>query len=67
MDLHPRLIGFDTATAVTAIAVGFFLLIAVVVLARLIFRKDQPPAAKRFRVGVFIERDREHKDEPPPT
>lgn len=44
------------ATAITAIIAAFFLILALITLARTIFRTN-PPSAKRFRVGVFIERD----------
>jgi hypothetical protein len=51
-------IGWSDATVITAIIVSFFAVLVLAVLARSLFTRD-PPAARRFRVGVFVERDHE--------
>lgn len=43
-------------TEITAIVAGFFLLIALFALLRLLFIRDPPPW-RRVKVGVFIERE----------
>ena len=53
------MIAASTATEITAIAAGFFLLLVLIVAVRSVIRPNDPPAARRFRVGVFVERDRE--------
>jgi len=55
--MHQGLIAVDQATTITAIVVAFFALLAIIALVRSIFRRDDPPPTKRFRVGVFVERD----------
>jgi hypothetical protein len=55
-------IAVSQATAITAIIVAFFALLALVAFGRAMFRRH-PPAARRFRVGVFVERDQERKDD----
>jgi hypothetical protein len=42
--------------AVTISIIGFFALIALLTFARIWLRKA-PPSYRRFRVGVFVERD----------
>jgi hypothetical protein len=49
------------ATLITGIVVLFFALLALLAFGRAIFRRD-PPAARRFRIGVFVERDHERAD-----
>lgn len=45
----------DTATTITAIVVGFFLLLALLIFLRLLLRKG-PPHWTELRIGFFIER-----------
>ncbi len=59
--------GTSTATEITVVTAAFFLLLVLIVTARSIFRSNDPPAARRFRVGVFIERDHELEPPPPPA
>lgn len=49
----------STATEITLVVAVFFLLLVLIVVARSVFRSNDPPAARRFRVGVFVERDHE--------
>lgn len=58
------MIGYSDATVITAIAAVFFAVIAVLAFGRAMFRR-YPPTARRFRVGVFIERDHEQIGEGP--
>lgn len=41
---------------ITLAVVGFFLVLALLTFARLLLRRT-PPTYRRFRVGVFVERD----------
>jgi hypothetical protein len=50
-------LAWSDATIVTAIVAAFFLLMALIALARTILRRDRRPADWRIRVGVFLERD----------
>lgn len=50
------------AETITLAVVGFFLVLALLTFARLLLRKA-PPSYKRFRVGVFIERDFTREEE----
>jgi len=54
------MIGYSNATAITAIVAGFFILLALIALARTLFTHTTQP--RRYRVGVFVERD---TDQPP--
>ena len=48
---------------VTLAVVGFFLVLALLTFARIVLRR-MPPSYRRFRIGVFIERDNgTHNDE----
>jgi hypothetical protein len=51
----------STATEITLIVAGFFLVLALIALVRALYVKVRPP--RRWSVGVFVERDRE--PEPP--
>jgi hypothetical protein len=51
----------DTPTQITLVVAIFFLLLALIAVARSMFRSDDPPEARRFRVGVFVERDHERE------
>lgn len=48
--------GLSDAATITLAVVGFFLVLALLAFARLILRRT-PPTYRRFRVGVFVERD----------
>lgn len=50
------MIAFTTAETITFSVVGFFVLIAVLVFARLLVRRT-PPTWRRYRVGFFVERE----------
>ena len=50
------MIGYSNATEITAIVASFFILLALIAAARALFRKG-PPEPRRWRVGVFVERD----------
>jgi hypothetical protein len=50
-------IAYSSATSITAILAAFFVLMGVIALVRSIFRRESPPTERRFRVGVFVERD----------
>ncbi len=54
----------SAATQITALVVGFFALLALLAVARAIFRPSAP-TPRRFRVGVFVERDHEQGAERP--
>src|SRR6516225_9246633 len=47
----------STATEITLIAAGFFLVLALIALLRALYVKVRPP--RRWSVGVFVERGRE--------
>ena len=55
------MIATSNATEITAVVAIFFLLLVLIVAARSVFRAKDPPAARRFRVGVFVERDHERE------
>jgi hypothetical protein len=59
-------IAYSDATLITAIAALFFLAMALLAAGRAMFSKG-PPLARRFRVGVFLERDHERMDEDDPA
>ena len=57
------------ATQITAIVVGFFLLLALITFLRLILRKT-PPIWRTMRIGFFVERqtmDEHGRPEQPPA
>ena len=59
----------STDVTITAIFVGFFVLLALLTFMRLLLRKTEP-SWRRIRLGVFVERDpdrekRKDEDEPP--
>ena len=56
------MIAVTDVTYVTASIVGFFALFTLVTLARIIFRREDPNW-RRFRIGLFIERDRRGEDQ----
>jgi hypothetical protein len=56
-------LALTTPTAITLIVAAFFVLLALIALGRAMFTRE-PPRAKRFRVGVFVERDREGAEKP---
>jgi len=58
-------IGYSDPVLITAVFVGFFLVLALIVVGRTMFRPRDPPKAHRFRVGVFVERDRDEEKPPP--
>jgi hypothetical protein len=50
----------STATSVTLVVAAFFALLALIAFARWLLAREQGPARyRRFRVGLFVERDRE--------
>lgn len=60
------MIATTDATKIVAILAAFFLLLALIAVARAMFTRN-PPTARRFRVGVFVERDHEAQpDDTPP-
>jgi len=51
-------LAFSQATTITISVAALVALIAVLVLLRLVLRKDpSPPSWRRYRIGIFIERD----------
>lgn len=50
------MIAYSDATVIVGIVAAFFLLLALIALARTVSRRF-PPSYRRFRVGVFVERD----------
>jgi len=63
-------IALSDPIAVTLSVGGFLLALALLAALRVIFRKEpSPPSWRRFRVGLFIERDPhdEHAREDPPS
>lgn len=51
------MIAYSAPVEITAIAALFFIILALIALARALYVKVRPP--KRWAVGVFVERDRE--------
>jgi len=51
------MLAVSEATSITAIAAGFFIAVALISLARALWVKHRPPRSRRYRVGVFVERD----------
>jgi hypothetical protein len=52
------------ATQITISIGGFFIALALLALLRVIFRKDpSPPTWRRYRVGMFVERDPHDTDD----
>jgi hypothetical protein len=52
----------STPTAIVLIAACLFVVLALLAFGRTMFRRH-PPAARRFRVGVFVERDHEQTED----
>jgi hypothetical protein len=50
---------------ITAIFVGFFVLLALLTFMRLLLRKS-PPSWKKIRLGVFVEREPDDGDDEAP-
>lgn len=63
------MIALTDASTVTIIIVGFFVFLVLVAVARTVMRRDTP-AYRRYRLGIFVERDddgideRRHTDRP---
>jgi hypothetical protein len=51
-------IAYSDATTITGLLTTFFVLLALIALARSMLRDKGAPQDRRFRVGVFVERDR---------
>lgn len=56
----------DTGSTITISIVGFFVLLALLVFLRLLYRKSDP-LWREIRVGFFIERVTAEDDSLPPT
>lgn len=50
------MLALSDAETITLAVVGFFVILMLLVFARVVLRKV-PPSFRRFRVGVFVERD----------
>jgi hypothetical protein len=57
---------FSDSIAITGVVALFFVVLALIAFARAILRKE-PSNTKRFRVGVFIERDTKELVEEQPS
>lgn len=56
------MLALSNATTITIAVVGLFALLAIVALVRYVVRREPtPPSWKRYRLGVFLERD--HRSE----
>jgi hypothetical protein len=49
-------VALSDASTITVSVVGFFALLVIVALTRAVLRRDAKPY-KRYRLGVFVERD----------
>jgi len=50
------MLAYSDAVVITAAVAAFFGLLALLAFARVLLRKGPPPP-RRFRIGIFIERD----------
>ena len=57
------MIAFSTSETITFSVVGFFVLIALLVFARLLIRRT-PPTWRLYKIGFFIERNPDKIDWP---
>jgi hypothetical protein len=55
---------YRVAVQITLVVAIFFIVIALIALARTLYTKVRPP--KRWRVGLFVERDGERDEETKP-
>jgi hypothetical protein len=61
------LLATSTATEITVSLAAAAVLIVLLVVLRIMFRKEPSPASwRRLRAGVFIERDPKDRDDQPP-
>ena len=57
------MLAVSEATSITAIAAGFFVALALISLTRALWVKHRPPRSRRYRVGVFVERDAQPQEQ----
>ena len=51
------MLAVSDATTITVSLVGLAVFLVLVVLVRLVMRRGSPPSWRRYRLGVFVERD----------
>lgn len=64
------IVALTQASTITISVAGVVVLLALLALLRILFRKEpSPPSWRRLRAGVFVERDPSKPDEhePPPS
>jgi hypothetical protein len=54
--MREGLIAYSDAVTITVAVAAFFAVLALLAFARVLLRKGPPPP-RRFRIGIFVERD----------
>jgi hypothetical protein len=58
------ILALSETETITLGVIGWFVLIGIFVLLRVLFRKEpSPPSWQRFRIGFFVERDPKEGDD----